>query len=242
MKRVGSVLLLILFAVPLPIALLWAGLLTVALPVVVGEFYGTGMVGVALVLLLMLLAAAYILTYGFACFKTWKKKGSLRWALVPGVHILIVVLYAMLLNPIADFLGVSSSIFGLRTKDYTVVESLDTHGGFHGDGAYYCVLDCSQNREKAQEVVREWNELPLPQNIEVLMYGGVYEGWHYWGALSEEAHMPKVERGYYVFYDRHSECENPSDPSGLLNRSSYNFTIAVYDCDTDRVYYFEYDT
>ena len=232
-KKVASVLLLILFAIPIPLALLAGGMLTVALYAVLQEFDNTGFVGVALVMLL-LLAATYMLTYGVACVKTWEKKGNSIWVFAPGLHILIVVLYALLLNPIADFLGVSSSCFGLRVKDYTVVESLDTHGGFHGDGSYYCILDCSQNREKALEIVSGgWNKLPLPGSVEVLMFGNENS----WYRLADEAKMPKVENGYYVFVNRSSEKE-AFEQRGYIE----NFTIAVYDADTDTVYYFENDT
>ena len=234
MKKVASVLLLILFAIPIPLALLAGGMLTVAFYAVLLEFGNTGLVGIALVILLLLLAASYIVTYGFACFKTWEKSGNSIYVLLPCVHILVVVLYALLLNPIADFLGVSSSCFGLRVKDYTVVESLDTHGGFHGDGSYYYILDCSQNSEKALEIVSSgWNKLPLPKNIEVLMFGHENS----WYRLADEAKMPKVENGYYVFVNR-SPGSEASDWYGNIT----NFTIAVYDTDTDTVYYFENDT
>lgn len=52
----------------------------------------------------------------------------------------------------------------------------------------------------------------------------------------------KIENGYYIFEDRHSKSEDRQDDSELFNRSSYNFSLAIYDCDTDRMYYFEYNT
>ena len=58
----------------------------------------------------------------------------------------------------------------------------------------------------------------------------------------KKAHMPKVENGYYIFEDNQLEGTDSSDDSELLNRSSFNFKIAVYDCDADRMYYFEFDT
>ena len=60
--------------------------------------------------------------------------------------------------------------------------------------------------------------------------------------LAEEAKMPKIENGYYIFYDRSDESTNNEDDSELINRHSYNFSMAVYDSDTNRMYYFEYDT
>ena len=57
-----------------------------------------------------------------------------------------------------------------------------------------------------------------------------------------EHEMPKVEKGYYFFYDRHSESSDPFDSSEVLDRSSLNFTVAVYDTETDKLYYAEMDT
>ena len=39
---------------------------------------------------------------------------------------------------------------GFDKSDYTVVKEEDTHGGFHGDGDYYLVVDCSSDPEKAR--------------------------------------------------------------------------------------------
>ena len=44
------------------------------------------------------------------------------------------------------------------------------------------------------------------------------------------------------FEDRHSEANDAYDDSGLFSRASYNFSLAVYDRDTNRLYYFEFDT
>ena len=54
--------------------------------------------------------------------------------------------------------------------------------------------------------------------------------------------MPAIYNGYYMFEDRHSESKDSRDDSELFDRYSYNFSIAIYDCDTDKMYYFEFDT
>lgn len=123
--------------------------------------------------------------------------------------------------------------FGFNKRDFTVIEEVDTHGGFHGDGSYYLIMDCSKNREKALKIINDWNELPLSENLNSIMYES---------DLAEEAKMPKLENGYYRFYDRHSESTDSSDDSELFDRASFNFSLAVYDSDTDMMYYFEYDT
>ena len=38
--------------------------------------------------------------------------------------------------------------FEFCKEDFVVIEELDTHDGFLGDGAYYLTLDCSKNQEK----------------------------------------------------------------------------------------------
>ena len=74
------------------------------------------------------------------------------------------------------------------------------------------------------------------------MYGGEKDGVIYGYELAKEAHMPKIENGYYIFDDSTLKDNDRSDNSELLNRSSFNFEIAVYDCYTDKMYYFEFDT
>lgn len=136
----------------------------------------------------------------------------------------------------------SDDYFGFSKQDFTVVEEKDTHGGFHGDGSYYLILDCSDNAETALKMVESWNNLPLSENLDLIMFGGEKDGISYTYDLFKEAHMPKIENGYYCFRDRRSEAKNASDDSELLSRNSFDFSLAVYDSDTNIFYYFEFDT
>lgn len=54
--------------------------------------------------------------------------------------------------------------------------------------------------------------------------------------------IPEVENGYWFFYDRHCESMDLSSDASIHQRSSWNFTLAVYDADTKMLYYFELDT
>ena len=144
------------------------------------------------------------------------------------VFVLLVILSSCF------FLQPRDNYFGFSKKSFTVIEELDTHGSFLGDGSYYLILDCSDNPEAALKIVADWKQLPLSWNLKRIMYGS--------HNLSEEAHMPKIENGYYYFEDRHSKATDPSDDSDLFGRGSYNFSLAVYDADTHRLYYFEFDT
>ena len=45
-----------------------------------------------------------------------------------------------------------------------------------------------------------------------------------------------------IHFNRHPDAIDASDDTDLFDRYSYNFSIAVYDLDTDMLYYFEFDT
>ena len=132
--------------------------------------------------------------------------------------------------------------FGFKTSAFTVIEEKDTHGGFLGDGTYYLILDCSERREQATELIKDWEPLPLTENLQLIMYGGEKNGVNYAYNLAEEAHWPIIYNGVYKFVDRHSEAIDKSDDASLFGRYSFNFSIAAYDLDTNTLYYFELDT
>ena len=54
--------------------------------------------------------------------------------------------------------------------------------------------------------------------------------------------IPDIENGYYYFLDRHSEATNVNNDEDLNERSSYNFSLGIYDSDTMMLYYYELDT
>ena len=149
--------------------------------------------------------------------------------------ILILTACTMKNNIYTDFCG-------FQKDDFTIVEESDSHSGVHSDGFYYLVLDCSENQEKVLELLTDWRELPLSENLDLIMYGGEKDGISYEYNLAEKFDVPRIENGYYYFYDRHSEAVNCNDDSGLFDRNSFNFSFALYDVKTQKLYYFEYDT
>jgi hypothetical protein len=135
--------------------------------------------------------------------------------------------------------------FGFKTSVFTVVDEKDTHGGFHGDGDYYLILDCSEKAEQAKELIDGWKPLPLTENLQRIMNmtcSGEEDGVYYSKTLTEIAHWPIIENGVYKFIDRHTDAIDETDDTDLFNRYSYNFSIAVYDLDANMLYYFECDT
>jgi len=137
---------------------------------------------------------------------------------------------------VATKVTVEETYFGFSKDDFTIVDEADSHG----DGSYYLILDCSENREKAVENIKGWKQLPLSSKLQLIMYGD--ESGAYGYNLAEVAKIPEVTNGYYYFCDRHAESTDSSDDTNLLARASFNFTLAIYDSDTDRMYYFEFDT
>ena len=156
--------------------------------------------------------------------------------------IIVTIVFCLFLTSCNAVDSGQTDYFGFKTSVFTVVDEKDTHGGFHGDGSYYLILDCSEETEQAAELVNDWTPLPLTENLQLIMYGGTKNGVSYGYNLAEEAHWPTISNGVYKFVDRHSEAVDKSDDTNLFNRYSYNFSVAVYDLDTNTLYYFEFDT
>lgn len=142
---------------------------------------------------------------------------------VAGAAIFAVLLFSLFLR----------SNFGFLKADFDVVYELDTHGGFHNDGEYYLILDCSKNRKEALDNIKNWKALPLPENLENAFFGSLGGS-----KIAEELNMPKIGNGAYIFRDR---LDGKNDDLNI-GEGPYNFSVAVYDSDNDIMYYYELDT
>jgi len=130
------------------------------------------------------------------------------------------------------------------------VEESDSHGGFHGDGLL--VQKISFEDDKVLDEIKDnqkWKAFPLSRNIEALVYGikeetaeSVHISGPYLTDENGEGIIPEIKDGYYYFYDRHSESEDSYNEEDVLNRVSFNFTMAVYDSENNVLYYVEFDT
>lgn len=241
-KKWLVIVLFLLFALPLPVALigfllslLWflTSLLSEQTPLIesITAFFG------------MAIGITYLFTYVFALTKTCLEKKLSIKSFLPLGHCLIALLFLLSLKPIATYISNTTEHFGFTKKEFSVMDELDTHGGFLGDGSYYLILDCSGNKEKALELIKDWKKLPLSEPMNVEIFGGFRDdGVVYDQGLVTDANIPNIKNGYYLFEDRHSESKDTTNESELFQRASLNFSIAFYDCDTDIMYYFEYDT
>ena len=94
-----------------------------------------------------------------------------------------------------------------------MIENIDTHGGFHGDGQSLTVWKFDDNSILEQILTDpDWKELPMTDNLEALLYGVVYDTGL---SITEigpcvdfsEEQLPQIQNGYYYFVDRQAESE-----------------------------------
>lgn len=116
----------------------------------------------------------------------------------------------------------------------------DDHGGFLGDGVTRGVLVfSSQNGAALEKALAEnevWHTLPLPEPVQLFVYGGEKDGVNYGEPMKN---VPKITEGYYYFRDRLHDTDTTEQ---FLDASSHNATIALYDTQNTTLYLIEYDT
>ena len=115
---------------------------------------------------------------------------------------------------------VTSERLSLSLDTATVIEEWDNHGGFHGDGETFVKLSCPDGFE--ENVSSKWRALPLE--------GDAYRYFYEWGGVLEhpetgEKLIPEVENGYWYY-----------KATGAMN-----WELALYDCDTNILYFYIWD-
>ena len=143
-----------------------------------------------------------------------------------------------------------SKILSVDCSGAEIVSQYDSHGGFHGDGTSFYALQCSDSSTlEAIQASDEWKPFPLSDSLKTAIWGLQDEEHDYAPMIIKDNDwdnplIPQVENGYYFFRDRHSDAVDPYDDTHVFDESrySFNFSVAVYDADTDRLYYAEFDT
>lgn len=83
------------------------------------------------------------------------------------------------------------------------------------------------------EELTSWSLLPLSEELELLMYGGIKNGMSYVYNIANKVGLPKVKNGFWLLKNDHQ---------GLLKEYSFDFTLAIYDSDNKLLYLFKVDT
>ena len=139
-----------------------------------------------------------------------------------------------------------SKTIGVDVTSVEVATIIDSHGGM-GDGCACITMTFDDNScENAVSRNNLWHQLPLSDNLMRIVYGTVEDGHYIEPYITfNDDNTPcisYIEEGYYFFLDRHSQSKNQYDDSHIFERNSYNLTVAIYDTQTDVLYYLELDT
>ena len=90
--------------------------------------------------------------------------------------------------------------------------------------------------EKALAENEAWHTLPLPEPVQLFVYGGEKDGVNYGEPMKN---VPKITEGYYYFRDRLHDTDTTEQ---FLDASSHNATIALYDTQKTTLYLIQYDS
>lgn len=135
---------------------------------------------------------------------------------------------------------------GAKVSDAKLVFHEDDHGGFHGDGDTLMVFDCSEAGEDFESSLSEWRELPMSDKLYYALFDQRADMGEPLGRLfvrfdiEYDHDTPAVKDGLYYFENRHNRAKSRDDEN--LFDHSVNFTFAVYDRETKKLYYIEVDT
>lgn len=121
----------------------------------------------------------------------------------------------------------------------------DTHGGSHGDGTTYMTIACSDDEVLKQiQNNSNWKAFPLDDTVKTLVYGISDASSSIGPFLTDEdgqAFVPKIQNGYYCLIDRQAQ-DGKATGADILHRSSFNFTLGLYDTDTNTLHICQLDT
>ncbi|SFB05729.1 hypothetical protein SAMN05216249_10813 [Acetitomaculum ruminis DSM 5522] len=134
----------------------------------------------------------------------------------------------------------------LNLSSATEKSYVDNHGGFMGDGVSVGIIDCESTNVKKQITnAKHWKKLPAVEEFNSLVFGKASDSSYESPMIADEdgyAYIPTVKNGYYYFKDRNSDARDIYNISAACKRASFNFDIAVYDCDTNTLYFLSLDT
>lgn len=126
----------------------------------------------------------------------------------------------------------------------TEISNYDTHSG-NGDGTSCVVLEFSDDKilKEIQES-SEWKSFPLSETVQALVYGVSDEKSNVGPFLNDNEGnplVPEIQKGYYLLIDRQVENDKTSG-ADILHRGSFNFTLGLFDVDTNTLYFCKLDT
>lgn len=128
---------------------------------------------------------------------------------------------------------------GLDVSGGKEVLNTNTYSGGEGTSCIAVVLD-EDTVLNAIKSSMEWEAFPLDETVQTLVYG-IEDGTSKEGPFLADENgnpvVPEIQNGYYLLIDRHSDTK-----SNILERGSFNFTVGLYDTDSNTLYCCKLDT
>lgn len=155
--------------------------------------------------------------------------------IVIGLLLLVLIIISIVyINAIRSYFFYSSQI-EVKIPIFSKMEEKDTHGGFHGDGETFVkVYFSNKQAEEFKNKINEnnhWQELPMPERLQDSISNAY-----------EVTQIPMIENGYWFFLDRHSEATDKYNYNEIFDRPSFNFSVSVFDPDSNMLYIYVLDT
>lgn len=189
---------------------------------------------------------AVVLTVLNICFRKEKRWGL--W-LVNGLQLASAAVQLLIVLSLFSMLHGGPEVrkdaaqLDLSGVDISKISEYDSHDNFLGDGIGMKVYGVDPEiAELRMQNSEGWHSLPLDQTTQKLAYGNEDETPY---LIDSEGRtlVPEVQNGYWYFIDRHSQCKpGQQHNTNVLNRASLNFTLAIYNADTERLYVLDMDT
>lgn len=151
------------------------------------------------------------------------------------IILLLIIVYIIYLYTFYDY-NFYSSIIETPIPMFAKIEEKDTHGGFHGDGEALVKVYFSD--KQAEKFIRKidknihWDKLPMKDILQTCINNNI----------TDEISVPIIENGYWFFLDRHSKATDKYNYNDMFDRASSNYSIAIFDIDSNVLYIYSLDT
>ncbi len=151
------------------------------------------------------------------------------------IILLLIIVYIIYLYTFYDY-NFYSSLIETPIPMFAKIEEKDTHGGFHGDGEALVKVYFSD--KQAEKFIRKidknihWDKLPMKDILQTCINNNI----------TDEISVPIIENGYWFFLDRHSKATDKYNYYDMFDRASSNYSIAIFDIDSNVLYIYSLDT
>ena len=151
------------------------------------------------------------------------------------IILILIIAYIIYLQTLYDY-NFYSSLIEIPIPIFVKMEEKDTHGGFHGDGEALVKVYFSD--KQAEKFIRKidknihWDKLPMKDILQTCINNNI----------TDEISVPIIENGYWFFLDRHSKATDKYNYNDMFDRASSNYSIAIFDIDSNVLYIYSLDT